>query len=122
MPQHANAQNDIYKSCSKPNIKVNSYILAACIGSLYLRAEAALVWEGFAVRSWYKLGIEMSFQENGVTDPVDDYMNSNLHLGIVFSIIVWETLLLRVRLLSSLKTNRAEVGKNYDSEVDCFVS
>lgn len=77
---HANAQNDIYKSCSKPNIQSGTPTYWLRASEVYfLRAEAALVWEGFgSANSWYKQGIDMSFQENGVTDPVDDYMNSNL--------------------------------------------
>lgn len=77
---HANAQNDIYKSCSKPNIQSGTPTYWLRASEVYfLRAEAALVWEGFgSADSWYKQGIDMSFQENGVTDPVDDYMNSNL--------------------------------------------
>lgn len=99
--------------------------MAACIGSLFLRAEAALVWEGFgSADSWYKQGIDMSFQENGVTDPVDDYMNSNLSpRAYVFPIIsMGKHFLLRVRLLPSLKEQQSRSWKNYDSEVDCFVS
>lgn len=44
----------------------------------FLRAEAALVWGGeFGnAEDWYKQGIEMSFQENGVSSSVDAYMNS----------------------------------------------
>ena len=77
---HANAQNDIYKSCSKPNIQSGTPTYWLRASEVYfLRAEAALVWEGFgSADSWYKQGIDMSFQENGVTEPVDDYMNSNL--------------------------------------------
>lgn len=44
----------------------------------FLRAEAALVWGGEFGNAdeLYKQGIGMSFQENGVTASVDDYMNS----------------------------------------------
>ena len=67
----------------------------------------------------------MSFQENGVTEPVDDYMNSNLspRAYVSFPIIsMGKHFLLRVRLLSSLKGQLSRSWKNYDSEVDCFVS
>lgn len=83
------------------------------------------MWEGFgSADSWYKQGIDMSFQENGVTAPVDDYMNSNLApRAYVFPIIsMGKHFLLRVRLLSSLKEQQSRSWKNYDSEMDCFVS
>ena len=46
----------------------------------FLRAEAALAWgSSFGVDSeLYKQGIEMSFQENGITASVDSYMSSRL--------------------------------------------
>ena len=55
----------------------------------------------------------MSFQENGVTAPVDDYMNSNLApRAYVFPIIsMGKHFLLRVRLLSSLKEQQSRSWK-----------
>lgn len=43
-----------------------------------MRAEAALFWGGeFGdAETLYKQGIETSFQENGVSGSVDDYMSS----------------------------------------------
>ena len=43
----------------------------------FLRAEAALHWSEFGdAASLYKQGIEMSFQENGVSMDIDTYLNS----------------------------------------------
>lgn len=45
----------------------------------FLRAEAALVWgsEFGSADELYKQGIAMSFQENGISTSVDNYMNSD---------------------------------------------
>ena len=45
----------------------------------FLRAEAALVWGGEfgSADELYKQGIAMSFQENGISASVDNYMNSD---------------------------------------------
>ena len=72
---HANAQNDIYKSCSKPNIQSGTPTYWLRASEVYfLRAEAALVWEGFgSADSWYKQGIDMSFQENWAESNLFQY-------------------------------------------------
>ena len=45
----------------------------------FLRAEAALRWEGkFGdAASLYKQGVAMSFEENGVSESVDDYLDTD---------------------------------------------
>lgn len=76
---HTYSQNDVYKSFSKPNIQAATPTYWLRASEVYfLRAEAALVWgaEFGNVDELYKLGIEMSFQENGVTASVEEYMNS----------------------------------------------
>lgn len=77
---HTFAPNDVYKLFSKPKIESNTPTYWLRASEVYfLRAEAALVWPADfgSAEALYKQGIEMSFQENGVTTSVDAYMNSN---------------------------------------------
>lgn len=77
---HVYGQNDVYKLFSKPNIESSTPIYWMRASEVYfLRAEAALVWAGVFgnADALYKQGIEMSFQENGITASADAYMNSN---------------------------------------------
>lgn len=76
---HTFAQNDTYKLFSKPNIQSSTPTYWLRASEVYfLRAEAALAWgaEFGSADAIYKQGIQMSFQENGVTSSVDNYMNS----------------------------------------------
>jgi len=79
---HTFGMNSVYESCSKPNIQSGTPTYWLRASEVYfLRAEAALVWGGeFGSNPdvLYKQGIDMSFQENGVTTSVDAYMNSGL--------------------------------------------
>lgn len=78
---HTNGQNSVYQSFSKPNIQSNTPTYWLRASEVYfLRAEAALVWGGEfgSADALYKQGIDMSFQENGVSSSVDNYMNSGL--------------------------------------------
>lgn len=76
---HRYGQNDVFKSFSKPKIEdgTPTYWLRAS-EVYFLRAEAALVWGGEfgSADELYKQGIDMSFQENGVSASVDAYMQS----------------------------------------------
>lgn len=76
---HNYSKNDIYESFSKPNILSSTPTYWMRASEIYfLRAEAALIW-GAAYGSadaLYKEGIQMSFQENGVSASVDNYINS----------------------------------------------
>lgn len=77
---HVYGQNDVYKLFSKPNIESSTPTYWMRASEVYfLRAEAALVWAGVFgnADALYKQGIEMSFQENGITASADAYMNSN---------------------------------------------
>lgn len=68
-----------YYYYSKPNIKSETPLYWMRASEVYfLRAEAALFWgsEYGDAASLYKQGIEVSFQENGATGSVDDYLNS----------------------------------------------
>ena len=79
LPGIFTGQNDVYTTFSKPNIKGDTPTYWMRASEVYfLRAEAALVWGGEFGNAdeLYKQGIGMSFQENGVTASVDDYMNS----------------------------------------------
>lgn len=76
---HIFAQNDVYKLFSKPNIQSSTPTYWLRASEVYfLRAEAALAWGGEfgSADALYKQGIEMSFQENGLTASVDAYLNS----------------------------------------------
>lgn len=85
---HLNTRSDAsstdyasYYYYSKPNIKGDTPLYWMRASEVYfLRAEAALYWgteygKGDA-EMLYKLGIETSFQENGVTGSVGSYMDS----------------------------------------------
>lgn len=82
VPQgHTYGQNDTYKGFSKPNILSSTPTYWMRASEVYfLRAEAALAWgSSFGSDSeLYKQGVEMSFQENGVTSSVDSYLSSRL--------------------------------------------
>jgi len=80
-PGHTHGQNSDYESFSKPNIQSGTPTYWLRASEVYfLRAEAALVWGGEfgSADALYKQGIEMSFQENGVSASADDYMNTGL--------------------------------------------
>lgn len=68
-PGHVYGQNDVFKEFSKPNVTsaTPTYWLRAS-EVYFLRAEAALEWPEFGdAESLYKQGIEMSFEENGIS-------------------------------------------------------
>lgn len=77
----SSTEYDSYYYYSKPNIKGDTPLNWMRASEVYfLRAEAALYWgteygKGEA-EVLYKQGIETSFQENGVTGSVDNYVNS----------------------------------------------
>lgn len=77
---HRYDQNDVYKLFSKPKIEDSTPTYWMRASEVYfLRAEAALVWgsEFGSADELYKQGIAMSFQENGISTSVDNYMNSD---------------------------------------------
>ena len=82
VPQgHTYGQNDTYASFSKPNIQSSSPTYWLRASEVYfLRAEAALAWGSVFGddASLYQQGIEMSFQEKGISASVSSYMNSGL--------------------------------------------
>lgn len=70
---------DSYYYYSKPNIKAETPLYWMRASEVYfLRAEAALFWgaDFGDAEALYKQGIETSFQENGVSGSVDDYLSS----------------------------------------------
>ena len=70
---------DSYYYYSKPNIKAETPLYWMRASEVYfLRAEAALFWgaDFGDAETLYKQGIETSFQENGVSGSVDDYLSS----------------------------------------------
>lgn len=73
-------KNDYYAyGTSKPNIVLNTPIYWMRASEAYfLRAEAALVWGGVFgdAESLYEQGIQTSFDENGVSASVADYIAS----------------------------------------------
>lgn len=76
---HTYSKNDIYESFSKPNILSSTPTYWMRASEVYfLRAEAALIWGGSfgSAEALYKDGIQMSFQENGISASVDNYINS----------------------------------------------
>ena len=76
---HTYGMNEVYESLSKPNIQSGTPTYWMRASEVYfLRAEAALVWgnDFGSADDWYKQGISMSFQENGVNSSVDTYMAS----------------------------------------------
>lgn len=76
---HTYGQNQVYTTCSKPNIQSQTptYWLRASEVS-FLLAEAALAWgaEFGDPETLYKQGIAMSFSENNVSSSVDSYISS----------------------------------------------
>lgn len=76
---HRNGQNAVYESFSKPKIEENTPTYWMRASEVYfLRAEAALVWgsEFGSADALYAQGIAMSFQENGISASVENYMES----------------------------------------------
>lgn len=69
---------ETYGDYSLPNLTSSSPTYWMKASEVYfLRAEAALHWSEFGdAASLYKQGIEMSFQENGVSMDIDTYLNS----------------------------------------------
>lgn len=69
---------DTYELYSLPNLTSSTptYWMRAS-EVLFLRAEAALFWSEFGdAASLYRQGVEMSFQENGISTDVDAYLSS----------------------------------------------
>ena len=80
-PGNANQQNTIYTDFSKPNITSNTPTYWMRASEVYfLRAEAALRWgsEFGDAEALYEQGVAMSFDENGISSSVDDYLASGL--------------------------------------------
>lgn len=76
---HTYAQNSTYEGFSKPNIQASTPTYWMRASEVYfLRAEAALAWGGeFGdAGSLYRQGVQMSFDENGIKQSVDSYLNS----------------------------------------------
>lgn len=74
-------QNTIYTDFSKPNIAANTPTYWMRASEVYfLRAEAALRWgaEFGDAKALYEQGVATSFDENGVSSSVDDYLASGL--------------------------------------------
>lgn len=88
-PGHTYNQNDVFAAFSKPNITASTPTYWMRASEIYfLRAEAALRWGGeFGdAEALYKQGVQMSFEENGVTASVDAYLSSgNAPLAYVLS-------------------------------------
>lgn len=82
VPQgHTYGQNSTYQSFSKPNIQSSTPTYWLRASEVYfLRAEAALAWGSIfgSDSKLYQQGIEMSFQENGITASASSYINSGL--------------------------------------------
>lgn len=79
-PGNTKGQNDTYTAFSKPNLTTTTPTYWMRASEVYfLRAEAALRWEGkFGdAASLYKQGVAMSFEENGVSESVDDYLDTD---------------------------------------------
>lgn len=77
----SSTEYDSYYYYSRPNIKGDTPLNWMRASEVYfLRAEAALYWGTEYGKgdpeALYKQGIETSFQENGVTGSVDNYVNS----------------------------------------------
>lgn len=80
-PGNANQQNTIYTDFSKPNITSNTPTYWMRASEVYfLRAEAALRWgsEFGDAEALYEQGVATSFDENGISSSVDDYLASGL--------------------------------------------
>lgn len=70
-----------FAKASKPNIERNTPVHWLLTSEVYfLRAEGELLgWNmGGDAQEFYRTGISMSFEENGVTEDVDSYINSDL--------------------------------------------
>ena len=85
---HLYGKNDEYKMFSKPNIQAATPTYWLRASEVYfLRAEAALIWGGeFGnAEDLYKQGIEMSFQENGISSAVDAYNGGNVSFTVTLT-------------------------------------
>lgn len=72
-------EKDSYYYYSKPNLQANTPLYWMRTSEVFfLRAEAALFYgsEFGDAENWYKQGVAMSFQENGVQGSVDNYLQS----------------------------------------------
>ena len=76
---HAFGQQDMFKSCSRPNFNPTTPTYWLRASEVYfLRAEAALVWGNSfgSAEDLYEQGVAMSFNENGIAASVEDYLDS----------------------------------------------
>ena len=80
VPPGTAATADTYQDYSLPNLTSSSPTYWMKASEVYfLRAEAALFWPEFgSAENLYRQGVEMSFQENGVSADVDAYLTSGL--------------------------------------------
>lgn len=78
VPPGTASSSGTYVDYSLPNLTTSSPTYWMRASEVYfLRAEAALFWPEFGdPASLYRQGIEMSFQENGVSADVDAYLSS----------------------------------------------
>lgn len=74
-PGHTMGKGE-YTDCSQPNMKGSTPTYWMRASEMYfLHAEAALEWPEFGnAEALYKQGIQMSFDENGVSTSVDSYI------------------------------------------------
>lgn len=80
-PGNVYQQNQIYTDFSKPNILSSTPTYWMRASEVYfLRAEAALRWgaDFGDAQELYEQGVATSFDENGISSGVDDYLNSGL--------------------------------------------
>lgn len=80
-PGNVSQQNTTYTDFSKPNIASNTPTYWMRASEVYfLRAEAALRWgaEFGDAKSLYEQGVATSFDENGISSSVEDYLASGL--------------------------------------------
>lgn len=80
-PGNASQQNATYTDFSKPNITSTTPTYWMRASEVYfLRAEAALKWgaEFGDAKSLYEQGVATSFDENGISSSVEDYLASGL--------------------------------------------
>lgn len=78
-PGHTYGQNTTFQSFSQPNITSATPTYWMRASEIYfLRAEAALRWGGEYgdAETLYRQGVQMSFEENGVTSSVNSYLSS----------------------------------------------